>query len=181
MKDPQKHTTLEGPAALAGTLLETLQQEQEALTLMGEHLAHQLEAVRTPALEALEQATFEVNESAAALDRLRQTRTRQMRLLGRVLHLEAATLEDTAAALDDQGSVLGRHLLEARAQIHAQVNRTRTLFLELDFLLRYAMHLGHATAQALQELAMAPPTHVYTASGATARTTHPRSFVNKVG
>ena len=192
MTELQKNTTLEGPAALAATLLETLHQEQEALAVMGEHLAHQLAAVRTNEIEALEQATFEVNESAATLDRLRQTRTGQLRLLGRVLRLEATpSLEDTAAALahhynslahhDHSGDGLGQRLLAARAQFHEQANETRALFLELQFLLSYAIKLGRVKAQAFQEIDMAPPAHIYTANGTTARPTHTRTFVNKVG
>lgn len=184
MKDPKKNTTLEGPAALAGTLLETLQQEQAALLAMGEQLSQQLAAVRTNELEALEQATFGVNESAATLDRLRQTRTRQLRLLGRVLHLEPdASFEDTVAALDHQGNsdTHGPQLLKARTQIHAQADQTRLRFLELRFLLRYAIGLGRAKAQAFQELNTASSTNVYTAKGTTTRSTPSRSFVNKVG
>lgn len=174
-----------GPAAMAATLVTTLEAERESLTRLCGCFEAQLEALRTRAQDRMQEVTIEANEEVANLSRLRQTRERQTRLLGRMLQLDAdnatlTELADTLVRLAD-GDDIGHHLLDVRTRVRAKAQETHERCQELEFALQYAVQLGREMMQAMQGLDTAPPTRVYTATGSAARTTSTRSLLNHVG
>ncbi|MFQ5572115.1 MAG: flagellar export chaperone FlgN [Rhodothermales bacterium] len=174
-----------GSAALVQSLIETLQQEQAALNALGMQFGRQLDALREQQQEEHERAMHEANHSVNALGRLRTKRERQMRLLGRVMKMdgEDASLQQLAAAMDAHADTdsLGQRLLEARAAVHDQAQKTRHICEQLDFALQYAVSLGREMLQVIQNLDVPPPPCVYTSTGTTSRSTTGRSLVNRVG
>ena len=174
-----------GPLALAEQLLSTLQQEQVALDHLSAYVEQQLAALRVRQQEAIAEATTQASEAMNELDRLRQLRERQARLLGRVLHVEAdpnalTALAEALAQLPE-GEATGAQLLDVRSRVRERAATTRQHCSELAFALQYAVQLGHEMIQALQGLDAPPPARVYTARGETTQGSSPRSFLNKVG
>jgi hypothetical protein len=174
-----------GPAALVQPLLETLRQEEETLLKLHGCFEAQVEALRLHDQERLQQATLQVNEGVAALERLRQARERQARLAARVFHLneEQATLQALEEALRQQpeAATLASLLHTAREQVRLRAAQTRQRCEDFEFALHYAMRLGHEMLQVLQNLDTPPPARVYTAHGGIGQASPPRSFLNKVG
>ena len=173
------------PDGLVKALIESLREEAADLRKLEAQFGRQLDALREQQHERQEQAMHEASETVGTLDRLRAKRERQMRLLGRVLKVEgeAPSLQQLAAAIDSHPETgpLGADLLEARAAVREQAQKTRQVCEHLDFALQYAVSLGRDMLQAMQDLDRPPPPCVYTARGNTSRAPTPRSFVNKVG
>ncbi|MEX1055514.1 MAG: hypothetical protein WED81_05760, partial [Rhodothermales bacterium] len=90
-----------GPATIAASLLETLQQELECLVRLYGHFDLQIEAIRRRSNKLIEDTTHATNEEVNVLARLKQSRDRQQRLLGRVLRIESdhAKVGELAARL----------------------------------------------------------------------------------
>lgn len=174
-----------GPDGLVKALIEALREEEAELGKLEAQFQRQLDALREQQHERQEQAMHEASETVGTLDRLRTRRERQMRLLGRVLKIEGeeTSLRQFAAAIDSHPATepLGADLLEARAAVREQAQKTRQICEHLDFALQYAVSLGRDMLQAMQDLDRPPPPCVYTARGNTSRARTPRSFVNKVG
>ncbi len=174
-----------GPDGLVQALIESLRQEQAELGKLEAQFGRQLDALREQQPEQQEHAMHEASETIGTLDRLRTGRERQMRLLGRVLKIEGeeTALRQLAAAIDShpEAGPLGADLLEARAAVREQAQKTRQICEHLDFALQYAVGLGREMLQAMKDLDRPPPPCVYTARGNTSRAPTPRSFVNKVG
>jgi len=174
-----------GLTPVTNNLLETMQQEQAALSRLDDFFEQQLDALRERRNDLLEQTTQEVNEQVHALERLRQARERQARLLGRVLKLdgETAAVKDLAEALRGRegGKALAHQLLEARTAIRERAERTRKRCDDFEFALQYATRIGREMLQVIQELDTPPPARLYTASGDPTHTKTPHSFLNRVG
>lgn len=178
-------STSNGPDVLVRTLIETLRQEQAELHKLEAQFGRQLKALQEQQPEQQEHAMHEASKTVGTLDQLRTKRERQMRLLGRVLKIEGeqTPLRQLAAAVDSHSETepLGGDLLEARAAVVEQAQKTRLLCEQLDFALQYAVSLGREMLQAMQDLDTPPPPCVYTARGHTSRVSRPSSFVNRVG
>ena len=173
-----------GPDRLVLALLHTISEEEAALDRLGREFARQLDDLRRPEPAIPAEALDEAGEAMSALGRIRATRERQMRLLGRVLDAgdSALTLWGLAGKLhqDPSTAALGTRLLKARESLQARARATRHRCEHLDFALRYVASLGRELMQAIQGLdAPAPPT-LYTATGAR-RLAAPRRLVNRVG
>jgi hypothetical protein len=185
MSDKTPTIDLNGAVSMASALIATLRAEREALERLTMHFDEQIEAIRNRLPEALDLATELANDEVNALASLRQTRERQMRLLGRVLHADTdtVTLHQLADLLARTAgaSTVGFDLLDARAHVRDQAHATRVRCEELEFALQYAARLGRELVHALHGLDAAAPTRVYTARGNAALATAPRPFVNRVG
>lgn len=177
------------PLPLVEGLLKTMREEGEALARLTALFASHHEALGQRRQDLLEDVTNQTNEVVSTLDRLRQARERQQRLLGRVLQLasepEAASpsLTDLAAALEAQpgGADLARQLLAQRNVLRDAASRSQGHCAEVEFALHYAMDLGRELVQALQGADPTAPARVYTAKGAPSAPSNQRSFLNTIG
>jgi hypothetical protein len=188
MKPQPQETTPRpgGPVPLAESLAKTLQEEHDALGRLAALFEEHREALRTHRQDLLEEATLQTNEVVSTLDRLRQARDRQMRLLGRVLRVASSppSIPPLAAALAalEGGGDAAQRILDLREALHAQAAHVQYQCRDLEFALSYALDLGREMIQALQGVdAATAPARVYTPKGAAAQQTGARSFLNTLG
>lgn len=175
-----------GPIPLADSLARTLQEEHDALVRLGALFDAHREALRAPRQDQLEEATNQTNDLVGTLGRMRQARERQMRLLGRVLRVEAepATLPPLAEALRAHpgGDAAADGLLALRAAIRTAAEDAQRRCDDLAFALGYALDLGRELLQSMQGVdPAAASSRVYTQKGAATQHTGPRSFLNTIG
>src|SRR5690606_33911363 len=145
----------------------------------------QLEALRNRQQDLMEEATIQANDEVANLARLRQTRERQMRLLGRTLDLglEEPALTDMLDHMssDDATLAVAERLRTARATVHARAHETQARCQALEGALQFAVQVGREMMQALQNLDQPAPVAVYTAQGGARQASGPRSLLNQMG
>lgn len=185
MNEHSDQTQPKSPMPLASGLLATIKQERESLISLCVQFERQLDALRERRQELLDEATNRTNEAVNALARLRQSRERQMRLLGRVLNLSSdqISLQNIGVRLQStiDGDELGKELLDIRTRIRDQATITQQRCKDLEFALKYAVDLGRDLLQAVQGLDGPAPSKVYTSNGSPAQASKPRSFLNRVG
>jgi hypothetical protein len=178
-------TLVEGPVALADSLVATLEQEYDALVDLHNRIDHQLEALRARDGEAMEMAAFEANQTTTLLSRLTQARERQMRLLGKLLHIdtEQVSLQRIADRLGSKAatSPAAERIRETRRQVLSQAAETQHHCEELDFALRYALRLGEEMLVVLRGLEAPPQNNIYTAKGNKAMSSSSISLVDRMG
>lgn len=171
-----------GATSVVEALLSTLRDETAALRQLSEAAGQQLEALRAQdALEAHQHAT---QHALGQLQQLRTSRERHLRLLGRLLKLDAtpAGVAPVVEALRAQpgGQAQASALLDARQALREHAQDAQAQCEALDFALRYALSLGQEMMQAISALNVPPPPKVYTARGDASAGT-PRSLVDRVG
>lgn len=185
MNDAPAQTNSQGPAALATSLLETLEEEHEALARLGDHFDAHILALRERRHEQLDEATNRTNDEINALAKLKQTRDRKMRLLGRVLQVDAtpATVDDVSTALQQDAATItiAEEIRGARERIRTQALRTQKRCRDLEFALEYAVHLGRELLQTVTGIDSSGSGKVYTSRGGAVESTPHRSFVNRTG
>lgn len=173
----------EGRLEMIEELITTLNNEYEALQTLAQRFQSQLAILRQKNLDGLEEATLQASEAVSKLDRLTQARTRQMRLVGRMLEMtgtpDLATIAEAARPLDEDGA-LHRRLLDLRRQMREQAATTQQLSDELGYALQYAAALGREMIAFLRGATSSPPAQVYTDSGQSPDTDRD-SLVNKIG
>ena len=174
-----------GPAALAASLLDTLEDERQSLARLFDSFEQQIEALRQRDPKQVDEATHRTNDEVTGLARLKQSRDRQLRLLGRVLRLEGdhVSIEDVAGVLRkaDETRGIGAKLVEMRRIVKQQAVRTQERCRDLEFSLQYSAVLGRELLQIIQGIETPGGTRMYTATGGTVESTGQRSFLNKVG
>ena len=176
-----------GPIPAAEALLHTLEREQDGLGRLRDQFGQQLQALRDQQAQQLQRVTLQIGEETSQLQRLQQKRERQTQLLSRALGggAEGAPLglEELAGKLFTVpgGHEMSRRLLDARADVVEEAERTQQRREELAFAVEYALKLGREMLHVLQDLNVPPPTRLYTARGAAAERAAPRSFLNKMG
>ncbi len=168
---------------LVNTLIDTLEQEQDALTALADALDHQLDVLRDEDLNDLEAATRQTSEAAAALEQVSTARKRQMRLTRRMLDLnDDATLDlladATAAQHNDPASA--RRLRSLRSQLHEEAARVESVSEELEYALQYAASVGQEMIAFLRGGSTTPAARGYTERGQQS-TPEPESVLNQIG
>lgn len=169
---------------LIDTLVDTLRAEADALDELNGLLDRQLEALRAGTPEKLAELAVKTHECTAELDTLRQKRTRQTRLVGRVLGVEAqdTSVEALIAALDERPSRdVDERLPEACAAIENRTQKTQQRGETLRFALQYAAELNRELLAAMHGAADGVDGQMYTATGQSQGATANRSFVNAIG
>ena len=171
-----------GASSVVEALLSTLRDETDALRQLAAAAGQQLEALQAQdELDAHQHAT---QQAVGRLEQLRTSRERHLRLLGRLLKLEAppAGVAPVVEALRErpQGQAQARALLETRQALREHAREAQAQCEALDFALRYALSLGQDMMQAISALNVPPPPKVYTARGDASAGT-PRSLVDRVG
>lgn len=170
-------------------LISTLEAEHDALQALSARFEDQLAILRQKHLEGLEDATLQTSEAVAELDRLTQARTRQMRLVGRMLDLEhAAPTEDTSdlgavlMAVDDLdgGSDRADRLRTLRQRMKAEARAVKQQSEELRYALQYAADLGREMIAFLRGATSSAPAQVYNDAGQSPDTDRD-SLVNEIG
>lgn len=163
-------------------LLETLSEEDEALRALHSQFSRMRDELRDQQVNQLETITREASNLLSEIDRLAQARARQMRLARRLLGLDDhATLDDVAAAMDEQGAgQLARRLRRQRDQIRTRAQQIQEQANELTFALEYASSLGREMLSILRGASSSAPAQGYTKRGGEADT-DPDSLVNTVG
>lgn len=158
----------EGRLEMVEELIATLQNEYEALRTLTKRFQTQLDILHQRNLDGLEAATLHTSEAVAHLDRLTQARTRQTRLVGRLMEVDAppdlAKIAAAVRALDEDPD-LHRRLLDLRQQMRTQAKATQRLSEELAHALQYAAALGREMIAFLRGATSPPPAQVYTDSG----------------
>ena len=185
MTDQAVKKTQPGPEALASSLLTTLEEEYDALVRLRGHFDDHILALRRREKAGIEEAANRTNDEVNLLARLKQTRDRKMRLLGRVLQMDAeeATLDNLVSRLGAKTPTTeaAEELRRRREAIRREALRTRQRCRDLEFALEYAVHLGRDLLHALHGAAPSGSTKVYTSHGGTKESSGTTSFVNKVG
>lgn len=185
MNQPMTSSPQAGPEALAGSLLETLKDEFASLCRLRGHFDDHILALRTREKNGIDEATHRTNDEINLLAGLKHQRDRKMRLLGRVLRIEAVdpTIEELAERLSagEATAEAGAEILRLRRNIRAEAVRTSNRCRDLEFALEYAVHLGRDLLQVLQGVSPAGATSVYTPGGGTVDASRTSSFVNRVG
>jgi hypothetical protein len=179
------NTANSGLSSLAENVLKALKNERSALTVMSERFSEQMDALHSRKPDALEDATLAINQEVSSLERLRNQRERQLRLLGKLLLPEAdtPTFGQIARTLGATGNLedLSRQLSEVQGQIRSEAQEAARRCQRLEFALQYAITLGRRMLQAVRDFDETPPNRVYTAEGQATHTTTPRALVNRVG
>lgn len=175
-----------GPASLAASLLETLEQECAALNRLKDQFDRQLTAVRDRDQEGVEETAVRTSDEVNVLAHLKLNRDRQIRLLGKVLRLEGdrVSLQEIADALEKSAatSEIGIAVSELREQIKRQAQLTQDRCRDLEFALQYSVHLGRELLQVVQGSDVAPGGRHYTSNGLTVDpSSGRRSILNRVG
>lgn len=175
-----------GPASLAATLLETLEEEFASLARMQDQFDRQIAAVRDHDQEGVEETAIRTSDEVNILTRLKQTRDRQTRLLGRVLRLEGDVISMTEisnALLSGAATAdVGARVAELREKVRDQAQLTQERCRDLEFALQYAVHLGRELLQAVQGIDTPAGGRHYTSSGSTVESkSGQRSLLNRVG
>lgn len=175
-----------GPASLAATLLDTLEEECASLARLQDQLNRQMAAIREHDQQAVEETAIRTSDEVNILARLKLTRDRQIRLLGRVLRIEGETisLREVAEALETAEATrrIGMRLADLRDDVSAQAGETRERCRDLEFALEYSVHLGRELLQAIQGVDMAAGGRHYTSHGSAVESAGTqRSFLNRVG
>lgn len=163
------------------TLLATLEQESSVLDSLADALGVQLAALRERRHEALQDGAERASAALAELDRLRQVRERQTRLLARVLGvLEDEHLDPLIDALATRDAERAGRLRRLRDDMRARARAADAQSDELAFALNVAVRLGRELLHAWQHVDAPAPSRLYTAAGHTAAPS-PRPFVNHLG
>lgn len=175
-----------GPASLSATLLETLEEEHASLTRMQAQFDRQIAAIRDNDQEGVEETAVRTSDEVNILSRLKQTRDRQTRLLGRVLRLdgEMISMRDITDALQSGPATaeVGATLSEVREKVRVQAQATQERCRDLEFALQYAVHLGRELLQAVQGIDTPAGGRHYTSRGSTVESqSGQRSLLNRVG
>lgn len=175
-----------GPASLAAILLETLEEEHASLGRMQAQFERQITAVRDHDQEGVEETAIRTSDEVNILTRLKQTRDRQIRLLGRVLRLEGdvISMKELSDALQSSAATAdaGVRLSHLREKVRDQALLTQERCRDLEFALQYAVHLGRELLQAAQGIDEPGGGRHYTSRGSTVESTGgQRSLLNRVG
>jgi ribosomal 50S subunit-associated protein YjgA (DUF615 family) len=173
----------DGRLEMVDTLIATLDDEYAALQTLSSCFEAQLSIVRQKHLDGLEDATLETSDAVAELDRLTQARTRQMRLVGRMLSIDGTPdLDTVAAAVDelDDGAARAEQLRTIRQRVRTEAAAVRQQSDELRYALQYAADLGREMIAFLRGATSTAPAQVYTDSGQSP-TADRDSLVNKIG
>lgn len=175
-----------GPESLAATLLETLEEEHASLARMQDQFDRQLASIRERDQEGIEETAVRTSDEVNILARLKTTRDRQIRLIGRVLRLEGDVLsvKEITDALENAPATteIGRRLSDLRMQIREQARLTQERCRDLEFALQYAVHLGRELLQAVQGIDTPGGGRHYTSRGSTVESTGgQRSLLNRMG
>lgn len=174
------------PTALASSLLDTLEAEHASLLRMHDHFERQIAAVRERDHDQIEAAALHTSDEVNVLARLRQTRNRQIRLLGRVLRLEKddVSIREVAEILERSGEDdgIGMRVLGMRENIQEQAIRTQDRCRDLEFALEYSVHLGHELLEAITGIGDPSGGRHYTSDGGAVESSQgKRSILNRVG
>jgi len=151
-------TTTHNP--VVDTLIETLEEERDALSDLAADLDEQLKLLRSQDLGDLEGSTRSTSESVTALGAIREARARKMRLAGRMLGVgNVPTLTDLAdaaqAAPDTRAQ--GRRLRALRTELREQAQDVQQRSEELEQALRYAASVGREMIAFLRGGGQRPP------------------------
>jgi len=171
-------------APVIDKLVGTLQDEAAALDDLNALLAQQVEAVRRGSADTLKDLAGQTHEVTAALNELRKKRVRQMRLLSRVLQVEADDLSvaSLVAALERQENAGGsQRLADVRQTVQERAHESRHRGETLQFALEYAAGLNRELLFAMRDAADGDETQTYTAAGQSEAAAAPRSFLNATG
>lgn len=141
-------------------LIETLQNERAALEQLAADLDEQLTLLRGQDLSDLEGCTHSTSESVAALDAITKARTRQMRLVGRILNVDGEptlkALAEAARANPDTREA-GQRLMALRTELREQAQLVQNRSDELEQALRYAASVGRKMITFLRGGGQSPP------------------------
>lgn len=166
------------------TLIDTLEEEHEALTDLADALERQLTVLRQKDLDELESATHRTSEAATRLDNVSTTRKRQMRLVARMLDAEEDatldTLAEAARTASDASEDTPDRLHALRTRIRKQAHHVETVAEELEYALQYAASVGREMIAFLRGAPSQPTAQGYTERGQSF-TPETHSMLNQVG
>ncbi len=183
MNTPTADSPSDGHLEMVEKLIATLEDEYQALQALSASFQEQLAILHQKNLDGLEDATLQASEAVSRLDRLTQARTRQMRLVGRLLDADdEPDLGGIAQAVVDLdgGAALAERLRTLRQQMRAEANATQQQSDELRYALQYAADLGREMIAFLRGATASAPAQVYTDSGQSPDTDRD-SLVNQIG
>lgn len=167
---------------LVDPLCETLSAEAELLDSLFAQVEAQLEAVTQANADALEQAAFATGEGLAQLARLGMARSRQLSLLGRMLHQPGADLQTLIQALHAAHPDLSRKLAEQYASVREKATRVHRHTDTLAFALQLASALGRESMRRLTTNSRADRARgLYAPSGPISAPQTSPNFVNRLG
>jgi len=183
MSTQSTNSNADGRLEMVDTLITTLDDEYTALQALSASFEKQLAILREKHLDGLEGATLETSDAVADLDRLTQARTRQMRLVGRMLGLdESPELDAVADAVDalDDGAARAEQLRTLRQRMRTEAAAVQRQSDELRYALQYAADLGREMIAFLRGATSTAPAQVYTDSGQSPNADRD-SLVNQIG
>lgn len=182
---PPENMTTPPPSArpVVDTLLATLEQESAVLDTLADALGVQLAALRERRHEELQNGAERASAAVAEMDRLRQVRERQARLLGRVLDVDTQNdggLDALIGALAARDAERAGRLRRLRDDLRERAQAADAQSEELAFALNVAVRIGRELLHAWQHVDAPVPSQLYTAAGRTTATPS-RPFVNHLG
>jgi ribosomal 50S subunit-associated protein YjgA (DUF615 family) len=183
MNTPTTDSASDGPLEMVDTLIATLEDEYQALQALSASFQAQLNILHQKNLDGLEDATLQASEAVSQLNRLTQARTRQLRLVGRLLNAgddpDVGAITDAVDALDG-GDARADRLRTLRQQMRAEADATQQQSAALRYALQYAADLGREMIAFLRGATASAPAQVYTDSGQSPDTDRD-SLVNQIG
>ncbi len=174
---------LNGLASLAQNVLKALVAELNVLERLQGCFSEYLAALKAQQPEQLSDTTDAVSEATRELERSRQQRERQMRLLGRLLRLgDEVTLVQIADGLQTMGLANeAAALRQQRQAVRTAAQATGRAAEKAEYALQYAARLSRQLVQAATSIGAPPQPAAYTAGGYLARPSTQRSMLDHVG
>jgi len=168
---------------LAGHLKDNLDEVYQTVLDMRKHLQTQAHALQSGDPTALEQATIDLLQLSAMLERKMQTPFRQTRLLAKMMRLpEQTTLADIIHHLMDHPltHTIGSELEASHRELREVAQETRQFMEALQFAFRCMNEVGEELLQILRGSASGIETQTYAANGQSV-SRPPVSVLDKTG
>ena len=166
---------------LIQSLNNALSEEIALLDKIEELAQKQLQSLERRNIDAMSDTTEQLRDTNSNLDRLKETKKRQLRLLRKCTGLSSeANLLNVARQIAHQYPEAGSRLLALANDVKKAAASTSARLSDLEEAMEFAASVGRRIVINLQNANGLESSSVYTATGTTRRSTLQRSLVNKV-
>ena len=166
---------------LIQSLNSALSEEVALLDKIDELARKQLQSLESRNIDAMSDTTEQIRDANANLDRVKETKKRQLRLLRKCTGLSSeANLLNVARQVAHKHPEGGSRLLAVANEVKDVASSTSARLSDLEEAMEFAASVGRQIVINLQNANGLESSSVYTATGTTKRSALQRSLVNKI-
>ena len=166
---------------LIQSLNSALSEEVALLGKIKELAQEQLQSLESRNVDAMSDTTEQIREVNSKLDRIKETEKRQLRLLRKCVGLSSeANLLNVAGQVARKYPEVGEQLLALSNEVKSVASSTSARLGDLEEAMEFAAVVGRQIVVNLQSANGLESSSVYTATGATRRSTLQKTLLNKV-